>query len=136
MMWENIHEMFPENTLESLDMEYSSIEDVVRQSPKSIEKIYTILNNECYVGTEKMTWYADGTVNRELLDTIYPREGFDGITALNAYGWKMINNAIQKQTVYLPRYIMDQLAPDLPQEPICECQLKTMERRKKRSCLP
>lgn len=108
-MWENIEEMFPDTTLQNfMDLPFDSTEDVLRAQPPKIVASFLIQKNECYTGTEQLTWYSDGTFERKLLDSIYPKYGPDGVSAINAYGWKMLNKINKTQRVFKPRYEMEQ----------------------------
>ncbi len=104
-MWENAAEMFPNNSLMALDtVPYNTIQELIADNPKLVSTLMIGLKNGVYEYTQQLTWGADGSFSRELVDSVYPQFGADGISSMNAFGWKMLNKVINSQMVFAPRY--------------------------------
>lgn len=110
-MWAEYAEtMFPNPCilLNGINKQYNSIQELIEDNPPSFSMLSETMRNECWVQTDIITFYPDGTVVREVLESSYPIK-IDGISALNAYANKTLTQMKTTQMVFKPRFQVEQL---------------------------
>lgn len=98
MAWEKINEMFPHGGTHADDFDHF----VTVQEIKDLNLPYICLTMRAPVrnntaSVERMTWYADGSMDRFYIYNIYPFQSIDNTHIFNILGQKAKNDLCEEK---------------------------------------